>query len=116
MGSGRWPTRCPSHAKTWRDYLIKQEEDKNRGQLVMRALDFDDNPDAWIQEIASNVRALLTGQGSVSVRSSLGEVLGRTLGLARETHLRSALKLLEGEGLIHPCSKGKLDAKVVRRL
>lgn len=100
----------------WRDYLIKQEEDKNRGQLVMRALDFDDNPDAWIQEIASNVRALLTGRGSVSVRSSLGEVLGRTLGLARETHLRSALKLLEGEGLIYPCSKGKLDAKVVRRL
>lgn len=99
----------------WREYLVKQEEDKNRGQLVLRALDFDDDPDAWTREIASNIRALLTERETVSVRGSLGAVLGKTLGLARETHLRAALKLLEEEGVVEPCSKGKLDAKVLTR-
>ena len=99
----------------WREYLVKQEEVKNQGQLVMRALDFEDDPGAWTQEIASNVRALLTDRETLSVRDSLGKVLGKTLGLARETHLRAALKLLEEAGVVDPCSKGKLDAKVVRR-
>ena len=99
----------------WREYLVKQEEDKNQGQLVMRALDFDDDPDAWTKEIASNIRNLLTDRQTVSIRGSLGDVLGKTLGLARETHLRAALRLLEGEGLVEPCSKGKLDAKVITR-
>ena len=99
----------------WREYLVKQEEDKNQGQLVMRALDFDDDPDAWNKEIASNIRNLLTDRQTVSIRRSLGDVLGKTLGLARETHLRAALRLLEGEGLVEPCSKGKLDAKVIAR-
>lgn len=97
----------------WRDFLVKQEEDKNQGQLVMRALEFDDDPGAWVTEIASNIRALLTESGTVSVRGSLGRVLGKTLGLARETHLRSALKLLEAANLVEPCSKGPLDAKVI---
>ena len=81
----------------------------------MRALDFDDDPDAWNKEIASNIRNLLTDRQTVSIRRSLGDVLGKTLGLARETHLRAALRLLEGEGLVEPCSKGKLDAKVIAR-
>ncbi len=97
----------------WRDFLVKQEEDRNQGQLVMRALDFDDDPGAWVTEIASNIRALLAESGTVSVRGSLGRVLGKTLGLARETHLRSALKLLESASLVEPCSKGPLDAKVI---
>lgn len=99
----------------WRDFLVKQEEDKNQGQLVMRSLDFDDDPDAWIKEIAANVRALLQERPTVSVRGSLGEVLGKTLGLARETHLRAALKLLEAEGSAEPCSRGPLDARVISR-
>ncbi len=67
------------------------------------------------KEIASNIRNLLTDRQTVSIRGSLGDVLGKTLGLARETHLRAALRLLEGEGLVEPCSKGKLDAKVITR-
>ena len=51
----------------------------------------------------------------MSVRGSLGAVLGKTLGLARETHLRAALKLLESEGLVEPCSKGNLDGKLITR-
>lgn len=94
---------------------MKQEEAKNQGQLIMRALDFDDDPDAWVGEIATNVRVLLQERPAVSVQGSLGAVLGKTLGLARETHLRTALKRLETEGLVEPCSTGKLDAKVITR-
>ena len=97
----------------WREDLVKQEEDKNRGQLGMRAMEFDDDPSAWTKEIASNIRALLAERETVSVRGSLRAVLGKTLGLARETHLRAALKLLEGEGLVEPCSEGDLDAKLI---
>lgn len=99
----------------WRDFLVKQEEAKNQGQLIMRALDFDDDPDAWVGEIAMNVRALLQERPTVYVQGSLGAVLGKTLGLARETHLRAALRRLEAEGLVEPCSKGELDAKVITR-
>lgn len=101
--------------KDWRDFLVKQEEAKNQGQLIMRALDFDDDPDAWVGEIATNVRVFLQERPAVSVQGSLGAVLGKTLGLARETHLRTALKRLETEGLVEPCSTGKLDAKVITR-
>lgn len=99
----------------WREYLVKQEEERNQGQLVMRALDFDDDPNAWIREIASNLRILLVDRETVPIRGSLEAVLGKTLGLARQTHLRAALKILEGEGLVEPCSKGDLDAKVITR-
>ncbi|MGL4742904.1 MAG: hypothetical protein ACRCXL_00750, partial [Dermatophilaceae bacterium] len=99
----------------WREYLVKQEEDRNQGQLAMRALDFDDDPSAWIKEIAANIRTLLGERETVSVQVSLGAVLGKTLGLARETHLRAALKLLETEGLVEPCSKGNLDARLITR-
>ena len=58
----------------WREYLVKQEEDKNQGQLVMRALDFDDDPDAWTKEIASNIRNLLTDRQTVSIRRPSGRL------------------------------------------
>jgi three-Cys-motif partner protein len=100
----------------WREFLVKQEEEKAQGQLVLRAMDFDDDPDAWIGEITANVRSLLQHHQAVPVRGSLGKVLGRTLGLAREMHLRAALKRLESEGVVQPCSKGSLDAKVITRV
>ena len=56
-----------------------------------------------------------------TVNSMLKRLLGSALrarryhSQCRETHLRAALRLLEGEGLVEPCSKGKLDAKVITR-
>jgi len=102
--------------KDWREYLVKQEEKKTSGQLVMRGMDFSDDPDAWVKEIVANIRALLAGRESVAVRRDFVTIYGKTLGFARERHLRKALKLLEGEGLVEACSGGKLVTKVIKGL
>ena len=56
------------------------------GQGQLRGLDFDDNEDAWVLEIADNIERLLGAADVLVIQERLGEVMGRTLGLAREKH------------------------------
>ena len=80
--------------KAWRQRLVDQAVEAHGGQGELRGLDWDDNEFAWVEEIAANVRSLLATTPQFCVEEKLNEVLGRTLGLARETHIRKALKSL----------------------
>jgi three-Cys-motif partner protein len=101
--------------KEWRQWLVDRRQEAAGGQAELRGLDFDDNEDAWVTEIAANVEAILGGLQSFVIQDQLGEVLGRTLGLARETHMRKALKLLVERQVVRDVPKGGLQRAVVRR-
>lgn len=102
--------------KDWRQWLVEQKEDMAGGQAELRGLEFDDNELAWADEIEANVEGLLDGSGGFVIEDKLERVLGRTLGLAREKHIRSALKSLASRGVIPPDSaKGKLQRAYVAR-
>jgi hypothetical protein len=79
--------------RTWRDWLAEHQE-----QLAIEGLTFDDE-DAWVEHIAANMAAILDERGAFTVGSEQGRV-GRTLGLARETHITKALRLLKKHGQI----------------
>lgn len=85
--------------KAWREWLVNQRESA-LGQTELRGLDFDDDEAAWVTEIAANLRRILDSTPQFVIQDKLGEVFGRTLGLAREMHLRQALRLLKGAGVI----------------
>lgn len=101
--------------RDWRAHLRSQLETERGGQMELGPLNFEDNEDEWVREIAANIEALLTEVSTFTVETNLGKVLGRTLGLAREMHLRKALKSLERRGIVAPCSKGDLQRAVVTR-
>lgn len=101
--------------RDWRAHLRSQLETELGGQMELGPLNFKDNEDEWVCEIAANIQALLAEVSTFTVETNLGKVLGRTLGLAREMHLRKALKSLEGRGIVAPCSKGDLQRAVVTR-
>lgn len=81
--------------RAWRDWLAEHQE-----QLAIEGLTFDDDEDAWIDYIAANMAAILDERGAFTVGNELGRVFGRTLGLARETHITKALRLLKKHGRI----------------
>ena len=54
----------------------------------------------WIATIAQNVEEILETCQSFRVNSKYGKVMGSTLGQARETHIRSALKRLQAAGVV----------------
>lgn len=94
--------------QSWRAWLTADQD-----QRALEGLTFDDDEDAWIAEIANNIRATLGDRGAFTVRQELARVLGRTLGLARETHITKALRLLKKEGHILEVPTGsKLHAFV----
>lgn len=101
--------------KDWRQWLVDRREQAAGGQVELRGLDFDDNEDAWVGEIAANVEEILRHRDSFVVQDQLGDLLGRTLGLARETHVRKALKSLYKLQVIRDDPRGKLQRAVVRR-
>lgn len=101
--------------KDWRQWLVDRHEYATGGQVELRALDFDDNEAAWIDEIAANIEDILKSAAGFTVQSKLGEVFGRTLGLARETHIRKALKKLEARGVIETVPTGKLQKAYIAR-
>lgn len=49
------------------------------------------------------------------IEEKLDMVLGRTLGLARETHIRKALKVLHSRRVTKGVPKGKLQRTYVTR-
>ncbi|MCG2801763.1 MAG: three-Cys-motif partner protein TcmP [Cellulomonas sp.] len=69
----------------------------------------------WSSVIAENLRGLLRVRNCVPVSGNLAEVYGDTLGLAREKHLRSALRLLSTEGLTRPLV-GDLSKATIQRV
>lgn len=101
--------------QAWRQWLVDRRELAAGGQTELRGLDFDDNEDAWISEIAKNIENLLQQADCVTIQEDLGEVLGRTLGLAREKHIRAALKQLYRGRVVRDAPTGQLQHAVVRR-
>ena len=101
--------------KHWRNWLVERREEVTAGQAELRGLDWDDNEDAWIEEVADNIERILATQQAFVVEKKLGEVLGRTLGLARETHIRKALKLVKEHEVIATVPTGDLQKAYIAR-
>lgn len=71
--------------------------------------------DGWINEIESNLRALLAAHEAFDISKHYVGVYGSALGRARERHLRAAWKRLHLDGTTSTNSKGKLiDKRIVR--
>lgn len=64
--------------------------------------------------IASNVVELLREDGDFVIIDRLTAVLGDTLGYARETHIRKALRQLHGDGVVEDEPRGSLERFFVR--
>lgn len=96
--------------KEWRQWLVDRREEATGGQGELRGLDWDDDERAWVDELTRNVESLLRKHSGFTVADRLGEVLGRTLGLARETHIRKALKALYARDVIANPPKGDMQS------
>lgn len=101
--------------KEWRDWLVERREESTGGQAELRGLYFADDEPAWVDEIATNIERLLGTEPTFMIGEKLGAVLGRTLGLARETHIKQALDALFVKGVIREVPKGKKQRACVRR-
>jgi three-Cys-motif partner protein len=101
--------------KKWRQWLSERRERETGGQAEFRGLEFDDDESAWIAEIAANIDELLKTHPAFVVQEKLGDVFGRTLGLARETHIRKALTILKARLVVREVPKGKLQRARVER-
>lgn len=101
------------------DEAMDEDERKNGGpSLFDREELFADEENLlrarWEQQIARNVRVLLQTHSRFVVREHVPEVFRDVLGLARETHLRAALKQLAEAGVTSSDSRGpRLWEKVV---
>lgn len=101
--------------RDWRQWLVERKEEASGGQAELRGLDFDDDELAWAEEIASNIKTILEDVPSFIISDKLGTVLGRTLGLARQMHLRTALRMLKTSGVIGDVPKGDLQRAQIAR-
>lgn len=101
--------------KEWRQWLVDAKEDATGGQVEFQGLEFDDDELAWVDEIATNIERILSGGNRFVVENKLGELLGRTLGLARETHIRKALKKIKDSNVIAVVPTGKLQKAYIAR-
>jgi three-Cys-motif partner protein len=101
--------------KKWRNWLVERREQAAGGQAEMRGLEFEDNEEAWVDEIGRNIASLLKDQPRFVIEQKLDKVLGRTLGLAREMHIRQALKELHSRRAVEHDGKGDLQHACVAR-
>lgn len=102
--------------KEWRQWLVDaKEKATGGGQVELRGLEFDDSESSWVGEIAINTEAILRTQASFIIQNKLSDVLGRTLGLARETHIRKALNKLKDKDIIATVPTGKLQKAYIAR-
>lgn len=81
------------------------------GQLDLEPL--DEREKRWVGMIKRNVLSVLETTGEFVVWQHLSDVLSGCMGLAREKHLRCALKELHKEGHTSHNGKGELRAAVV---
>jgi three-Cys-motif partner protein len=100
--------------KRWRQWLVDRRE-AQAGQGELRGLDWDDNEDAWVEELAWNISWILKSVPQFVIDRRLDDVLGRTLGLARETHIRQALRSLKEMDVITEVPKGSLQMAQITR-
>jgi hypothetical protein len=101
--------------KEWRQWLVEANAEMTGGQVELQGLEFDDNESAWVDEIAANMEVILGSEAGFVIENKLGELLGRTLGLARETHIRKALNKIQNSNLIATVPKGKLQKAYIAR-
>ncbi len=87
------------------------------GQITLDGMDepvaFEEDEQAWVDEIYWRVRTLVDAGTTVQVNRAMGRVFGKALGIARERHLRKALKRLKSEGRLRDDPKGKLQNYVI---
>lgn len=107
--------------REWREAAHAAHPDKRRqleelGQFGFEGLEpapFEEDEEAWKDEIRVNVRKLLAAGKPVRVQSDMSGVFGKTLGLARETHLRKVLTpMWKAEELAYE-PKGDLQGYVI---
>lgn len=101
--------------KEWRQWLVERREEATGGQVEFRGLDWDDDEEAWVAEVADNVEALLGEHSGFKVSDQLDRILGRTLGLVREMHIRKALKSLYDREVITNKPTGDLQHFYIAR-
>lgn len=106
---GEWFfANAASHgAQALRDYYEKEE-----GRLYLLP---PNEMDHWTQRLERNILQLLLEQPTVQVGQHTREVYGDLLGLARETHVRSALKRLHERGMLADAPTGDLYKYSARR-
>lgn len=106
-----WREAAHAANPNWRQQL------EAAGQFTFEGLEeppaFEENEDAWVEEIAANVRSLVATEPPFHVQKRMTEVFGKAVGLARETHLRKALRPLWEEGVVREKPSGRLQAYVV---
>lgn len=101
--------------KEWREWLVAAKEQATGGQSEIRGLEFADDESAWVNEIAGNIEQILSVTNGFIVQDKLPELFGRTLGLAREKHIRAALRQLKGRDIILDVPKGSLQKVYIAR-
>jgi three-Cys-motif partner protein len=67
----------------------------------------------WVDRLEANLRAVLAERGAFYIRREQERVFEGVLGLAREMHLRIALRRLQADGTTSSDAKGKLWGKRV---
>lgn len=121
---GRWEFHqaLSGATKEWREACHAAHPDKQRqleelGQLPLEGLEeappFDEDEQAWVDELIRNVERLLDAGAPVRVLDRMHDVFGKALGLARETHLRSALRSLWKSARLRDEPKGPLQNYVI---
>jgi three-Cys-motif partner protein len=120
---GRWEfyEALTFATKAWREACHAASPNKEGqlaavGQFPLEGLEapvpFDEDETAWRDEIQRNARTLVKAKVAFVLQDRMQDLLGRSLGLARETHIRRALKPLYQEGLLANEPKGKLQTYV----
>lgn len=107
----------------WRRAVFDEaaEDEQARGHILLSYADefFKDDElllaEQWYTRLENNIRALLAEQDSFVVRQKLSEVFAGVIGLAREKHLRVALRRLQAARFTSSDSRGKLYGKRVVR-
>jgi three-Cys-motif partner protein len=108
---------------TWRRAVFDEEAEDAaaHGQLLLPYVDefFEDQErlltEQWYSRLEANVRALVTEHDSFVVRDRFSEVFAGVLGMARERHLRVALRRLHAAGFTSSDGAGDLYGKRVIR-
>jgi three-Cys-motif partner protein len=121
---GRWEFHQALSGATreWREACHLMHPDKKRqlerlGQQPLEGLEepqpFEEDEQAWVEELVRNVQVLLAVGEPVRVLDRMREVFGQALGLARETHLRKALRQLWKAERLRNEPKGPLQGYVI---
>ncbi len=88
--------------KEWADFCRRKE----LGLVDQMQFDFDENEATWISAIGRNIEKILSAGRPFRVIDRMLDVYGDTIGWARGTHVRFAIKRLHDEGKTPSTGKG----------